>query len=119
MNYRIAADLLVLLHFGFILFVLFGGIAVFRDQRWAMLHLPAALWGMMIELGGWICPLTPLENRFRELGGERAYTGDFIGHYLIPVIYPAFLTRGTQFLLAMIVLAANLFIYGYYLYRRR
>ena len=119
MLFRVAADLLVLLHFGFILFVMLGGLAVYRTPRWALLHLPAAFWGALIEIEGWICPLTPLENRCRELGGATPYTGDFIGRYLLRIIYPSGLTRDIRFELAAIVLAANLFIYGYYIYRRR
>lgn len=119
MVYRIAADLLVILHLAFILFVIIGGLSVLRDRRWALLHIPAVIWGLVIEIMGWICPLTPLENRLRRMGGEQAYSGDFIDHYLIPVIYPAGLTRNTQYLLATIVLAVNLVIYGYYLYRGR
>jgi hypothetical protein len=118
MFFRFAADLLVMVHFGFILYVLFGGLSVFRDARWALLHLPAAAWGAVIELKGWVCPLTPIENRLRVLGGQAAYSGDFIDHYLLPVIYPAGLDREVQYLLAMIVLAGNLMIYGYYLFRR-
>jgi len=117
MLFRIAADLVVLVHFGFIIYVVIGGMTVFRDARWAALHLPAVAWGTVIELKGWVCPLTPLENRLRELGGGIPYPGDFIAHYLIPVIYPAGLSRNVQFVLALIVLAANLIIYGYYGYR--
>jgi hypothetical protein len=116
---RIAADLVALLHFGFILFVLAGGTLVFRNRSAVFVHLPAAVWGTVIEWKGWVCPLTPLENRLRALGGETPYTGDFIDRYLLPVIYPEGLTRNIQFLLGAIVLVSNLLIYGYYLYRQK
>lgn len=119
MFYRIAADFLVIVHLAFILFVIFGGFSVLRDRRWALLHIPAVIWGIIIEIMGWICPLTPLENRFRRMGGEQVYSGDFIDHYLLPVIYPAGLTRYAQYVLATIVLAVNAVMYGYYFYRGR
>lgn len=119
MLYRIAADLLVVLHLFFILFVMAGGFAVLHDRRWMFVHLPAAVWGALIELNGWICPLTPLENRLRFLGGEQPYTDDFITHYLLPIIYPPGLTPETQYVLAVLVLAVNTIIYGYYWYRGR
>jgi hypothetical protein len=118
MLFRIAAGLILLLHAGFILYVVFGGLLIFRNGRWALAHLPAAVWGTIVELNGWICPLTPLENTFRSLGGMGTYSGDCIGHYLMPLIYPPGLTRAMQMSIAMIVLALNIIIYGYYSYRR-
>ena len=107
-----AADSVVLLHAAFVLFVVFGGLLV-RRRRWvAWLHLPAVLWGVAIELGGWMCPLTPLENYLRERGGAAAYEGDFIAHYLLPILYPAALTRNWQMFLGACALAINLLIYG-------
>jgi hypothetical protein len=117
MLFRVAAGLVVLVHAAFILYVVFGGLLVFKDRRWCFVHLPAVAWGAIVEARGWICPLTPIENRLRIIGGLQPYGGDCIGHYLLPVIYPAGLTRHTQFVLALIVLAANLIIYGYYLFR--
>ena len=82
------------------------------------LHLPAAAWGVLIEFRGWICPLTPLESRLRILAGTEGYAGGFIEHYLLPVLYPAGLTRGVQITLGVLVLAVNLGIYGWILARR-
>ena len=108
---RLLADLVVVLHLGFILFVVLGGLLV-RWRRWAAsVHLPCAAYGAAIELWGWTCPLTPLENRLRELGGERGYAGGFIEHYLVPLVYPATLTHGLQLLLGVAVVAANAGIY--------
>lgn len=118
MRYRLLADVALLLHLGFILFVVFGGFAVMRWPRLAWLHLPAVLWGICIEYAGWICPLTPLENRLRHLGGEAVYRGDFIGHYLAAMIYPQGLTHLAQIVLGTLVLAVNAAIY-WRLWRRR
>ena len=116
--YNLLADAVIIVHFLFILFVAAGGLLILRRPRMAWLHLPAACWGAFIEFAGWICPLTPLENHLRRLGGEAPYTGDFVVYYLVPVIYPAGLTPLTQCILGGLVVAVNLVIYGYVLYRR-
>ena len=112
MAQQTAADAVLLLHFGFILFVLLGGLLVWKWRRLVWLHLPAVLWGALIEFGGGICPLTPLENRLREAAGEGGYSGSFIERYLLPLIYPSELTRELQVLLGLLVLAVNLGVYG-------
>jgi hypothetical protein len=94
MTYRVLADLLVVLHLAFILFVILGGFAVLRRPRLAWAHLPAALWGAGIEFIGGICPLTPLENHFRALAGQAGYAGGFVEHYVLPVVYPALMFPG-------------------------
>jgi len=116
--YSLLADAVIIIHFLFILFVVAGGLLVLRWPKAAFLHLPAACWGVFIEFAGWICPLTPLENHLRRLGGEAPYTGDFVVRYLVPVIYPAGLTAFTQYILGGLVIALNLLIYGYVYYRR-
>lgn len=119
MRYRALADFVAVVHIAFVAFVVFGGLLVLRHPRLTWLHLPAAAWGVMIELAGWVCPLTPLENAFRMRGGEAGYSGGFIEHYLLPVLYPVGLTRGIQLVLGGIVLALNLAVYGLLLARRR
>lgn len=119
MTYRLLADLVVLAHFGFILFVVLGGALVIRWPRLVWIHLPAAGWGVLVEAAGWICPLTPFENRLRILGSSRAYEDGFIAHYLVPIIYPSGLNRTIQFLLALSVLLINAAIYGFVLHRHR
>lgn len=119
MIYRFLADAVLVLHLGFILFVVLGGLVVLRAPWLAWLHLPAVVWGVLIEVFGWICPLTPLENRLRALGGEGGYAGGFIEHYLTALIYPAGLTRSMQVALGVIVIAINLVIYIRLLTRRR
>ena len=112
MTYILLADMVVLLHFLFVIFVVFGGLLVLRWKRVVWLHLPAAAWGVAIELGGWICPLTPMENRFRRMGGEAGYSGSFIERYLEPLLYPLGLTRHTQLVFGLAVLLVNLAIYA-------
>lgn len=119
MIYRVLADGVLVLHLGFVVFVVLGGLLVLRWRRVAWVHLPAAGWGALIELAGWICPLTPLENRLRHLGGEAGYGGGFVEHYLLPVLYPGGLTRETQITLGLLVLAINAVVYGILLARRR
>jgi hypothetical protein len=113
------ADLLVVLHLLFVAFVGLGGLLVLRWPRLAWLHLPAALWGVGIELTGCICPLTPLERELRRRAGESAYQGDFVSHYLLPLLYPRGLTRAAQVWVAVLVVGVNLAIYAMLLTRRR
>ena len=119
MLYSLAADLVLVVHLAFIIFAVFGGILVVR-WRWVVFpHLTAAVWAALIEFAGWICPLTPLENWFRRQAGASGYEGGFIEHYLLPIIYPQGLTRGVQVALGALVLALNLGIYAWVLYRVR
>ena len=119
MFYRICADLVVTIHFLFILFVMFGALLVLKRQWVGFLHVPAVLWGAAIEFGGWICPLTPLENRLRAASGGEAYATGFIDHYIMPLVYPPGLTRSHQLVLGAGVLVLNLAIYGWVLYSTR
>jgi len=107
----VAADIIVLLHFAFILFVTTGGLLVLRWPRLAWVHLPCVAWGVVVEMTGSICPLTPLEMRFRLAAGDPGYQGDFIDRYLMPIIYPAGLTRGLQIALGLGLLLLNAGIY--------
>ena len=118
MAYRWAAEAVVLVHFAFVLFVVLGGLVVLRWPRLAWFHLPAAIWGGAIELTGLICPLTPLEKWLLEAGGLAAYEGGFIAHYILPVLYPAGLTRGIQLGLGVAVTVLNAAIY-WAVWRRR
>jgi hypothetical protein len=112
MTSRILADLLVVVHLAFVVFVVAGGVLVLRWPRLAFMHIPAALWGVWIELSGGICPLTPWEKALRRRAGDAVYAGDFVDHYLLPVLYPSGLTRGVQVWLGLGVLAVNLILYG-------
>ena len=117
MMYRILADLVVGVHALFVAFVVIGGLLALRWPWVAALHLPAAVWGALIEFQGWICPLTPLEKSLRAAAGEAGYRGGFIEHYLLPALYPAGLTRGVQLVLGASVIVVNLLVYGVVLVR--
>ena len=119
MIYRVLADLVLAVHFGFVLFVVLGGLLVLRWPRLAWVHIPAAIWGVLIEYAGWICPLTPLENSFRMKSGEAGYSGGFVEHYLLPTLYPAGLTRSIQLVLGSAVLFLNLAVYAIVLSKMR
>lgn len=119
MPYRLLADCVLLIHLLFIGFVILGGLIALRHAWVALGHIPAAFWGAFIELTGRVCPLTTLEVGFRRASGEAGYSESFIEHYLLPVIYPAGLTRSIQYWLAGFVILINLAIYGWFLYRLR
>ena len=112
MIYSAAADLLLILHLAFILFVSLGGLLVIRWPGAAWVHLPAAAWGVAVEAFAWLCPLTPFEDSLRRLAGEAALGGDFIARTIVPVLYPEGLTRDAQSALAVLALTVNLGIYA-------
>jgi hypothetical protein len=116
--YSLLADLLLLAHGAFVLFVVAGGLLVLRWPGVAWLHLPAALWGAGIEFTGRICPLTPLENAWRRAAGETSYQGGFIEHYVTAALYPSGLTRTIQLALGVLVVTLNGWVY-WTLWRRR
>jgi hypothetical protein len=119
MRYRLAADLVVAVHLLFITFVIGGGFLVWRWRRLVWAHLPAAVWGALIEFAGWICPLTPLENALRQRAGDAGYAGGFVEHYVIPVVYPAGLTPTVQIVLGLGVIVVNAIAYGVVIARWR
>jgi len=110
MLYRLSADLVLIVHLVFVAWVVLGGPLVLRWPRLIWVHVPAVFWGVAIELIGFVCPLTPLEVWLREQGGEIAYEGDFIGHYITPLRYPHGLTRALQILLGVLALLLNVAI---------
>ncbi len=117
--YGLLGDLIVVLHLSFVLFVLFGGLVAFWKPRIVWLHLPALAWGTAVEFSGWICPLTPLEQRLRSKAGTPAYDSDFIGQYVFPLLYPTTLTSDVQFIMGLIVVVVNGTIYGWLLWSTR
>jgi hypothetical protein len=119
MLYRGLADLVLLAHLAFVLFVVLGGLIVLRWPRVAWVHVPVALYGAAIEFLGFICPLTPLEVRLRRLGGEAGYEGGFVEHYVTAALYPAGLTRELQLGLGVGVLVLNAVVYTLVVRRRR
>jgi hypothetical protein len=108
---RIAADAVLLVHFGFVVFVVIGGALLLRWPKLAWVHLPAVAWAALVELNGWICPLTPLEVELRRASGEAGYTGDFLEHYIVALLYPEGLTRATQIGFGAAVVAINVVVY--------
>ena len=111
MVYQVLADLVALGHLAFIVFALVGGLLALRWRWMPWAHLPAAAWGAAVEFFGWFCPLTPLENSLRRASGSAGYSGGFIERYLMPIIYPAELTREFQLLLGCILVVLNLAVY--------
>ncbi len=113
MIFQLLADLVVIVHLAFVIFVVAGGLVAFKWRKAIYFHLPAAAWGALIEFAGWICPLTPLENWLRRQGGASAYSGDFVNHYIMPILYPSELTREVQVVLGVLVVVINVGIYGF------
>jgi len=119
MNYRLLADITAVVHLAFVVFVVLGALLVLRWPRVAWAHVPAAAWGVLIEFAGWICPLTPLENRLRALAGQGTYEGGFVERYVLAALYPSGLTRTHQVVLGLLVLAINVGLYAWAWRRRR
>lgn len=117
MFYKLAADAVVLIHLGFVLFVVAGGLLVFRWRWLALLHLPAAVWAVLLEFYGWLCPLTPLELSLRVAGGQAGYRGGFVEHYILPVLYPNELDRTLQIVIGGFVMVINIAIYAWLLWQ--
>lgn len=114
---RLLADLVLVAHLAFVAFAILGGLLALRWRWIPWLHLPALAWGVLVELAGWLCPLTPLEVRLREAAGSAGYSGGFVEHYLLPLLYPTALTREGQVLLGVGLLAVNLAVYAVVLSR--
>ena len=117
--YRMLADAVVIVHLGFIVFVVTGGFLAVFFPKIIWVHLPCVVWGIVVELAGYVCPLTPLENLFRDMSGNGRYSGDFVKHYIEPLIYPEGLTREIQVVLAALVILVNTGIYGWLAFRKR
>jgi len=118
MIWSLLADALVVIHFAFTTFVIFGGFLAWRWRAVAFAHLPSLAWGCWVEVTHGICPLTPWENQLRHMGGEAGYQGGFLAHYLLGVLYPPGLTWHVQWVLAALLLAINAVAYGWLLLLR-
>ncbi len=119
MPYALLADLVVVAHLAFIVFAVAGGLLVLHSRQWMWVHVPAALWATLVELAGWPCPLTPLENWLRAQAGAAVYGSGFVERYLVSLIYPADLTRGLQIALGTLVLVINGAVYAWAVRRAR
>jgi len=118
MLYKLLADITIIVHFLFILYVALGGLLVLKWNRTAFFHIPAAIWGALIMFMGWICPLTYVENDLRQLAGQEVYSEGFIEHYIIPLIYPEALTRELQITVGVFVLVLNVCIYTVFVVKK-
>jgi len=118
MSARLLADAVVVVHVAFVAFVLLGGLLAMRWPRAAWVHVPCAPYGTAIEIGEWVCPLTPLEDELRRRGGEAGYGGGFVEHHVLPVLYPGPLPPTATWVLAGIVVAVNVSVYAAVLVRR-
>ena len=112
MRYRIAADFVLLAHFLFAAFAVFGGLLLLDDLRWAWLHLPAVLWSSLVNLMGWTCPLTPVEKNLRARAGQGGYPGGFIQHYVGRAVYPRGMPRRMELIAGVSILAGNALVYA-------
>lgn len=119
MNYILLANLVLVAHLAFVVFALLGGVLVLWYRKVVWLHLPALAWGVFVEWSGRVCPLTPLENHFLRLGGEAGYAGGFIEHLVARVLYPDDLTPALRYVLAALLIAVNVTVYGFVIVRRR
>ena len=119
MLYRALADLVLVAHLGFVVFVVLGALLALRWPKLLWLHAPAAVWGAAIEFSGRVCPLTPLEIWLRHQGGEAGYAGGFVEHYLVPLLYPTNLTSDVQLALGSLVVVVNAGLYGWLWWRSK
>ncbi len=119
MLYRLAADIVVVLHFSFIAFVIIGGFLAIRWPRIAWVHLPVVAYGALIEFFSLACVLTPLEQWLRVRSGAQGYDTSFTEHYILPLIYPSGLTYRLQLFLGISVIVINLVAYSLVLRKRR
>lgn len=119
MPYLLLSDLVVVIHFTFVIFVVVGGLLLFLRWWMVFVHLPAVVWGALVEFSGWICPLTYLEDALRARAGLAAYRGDFVSHYLLPILYPTHLTVSIQIFLGSLVIGINIVVYAALLWHWR
>lgn len=119
MGWRLAADVVVAVHLAFVVFVAAGGLLALRWPRIVVLHLPVALYGVVIELVGFTCPLTPLEKVLRRRAGATGYDGGFVEHYIVPILYPGEFTTGVKIMLAALIVVSNVIIYSIVWRRQR
>lgn len=112
MGYRVAADGVLIVHAAFVLVVALGGLLLLRWPRLAWLQLPAVIWAVLLEINGWVCPLTPLEVTLRQMAGDAGYAGGFVDHYVASLLYPRALTREVQTTLGVVIVLVNAVIYA-------
>jgi len=107
---RVLANLILVFHFVFVVFSLLGAFLVLWKRWLAWLHVPSVLWSSLVNLLSHVCPLTPLENRFRRLAGQAGYEGGFIQHYIAPLVYPGGMPRRMELVAGYSVLVWNVLL---------
>ena len=110
--YGAGADLVLLCHFAFVGLALLGGFAVLDNQRWALIHVPVVVRSSIVNLAGWTCPLTPLENSLRTAAGGRGYEAGFVQHYVGPLVYPKGMPRRLELVAGISVIVWNALVYA-------
>ena len=119
MIYEVLAEIVVVIHFCFVLYVVLGAFLGFKWIKTLYIHLCVLAWGVYIEFSGTICPLTPLENWLRQQANQHGYEGGFLAHYIVPIVYPETLTRSDQMVLGGLLLGLNLLVYSAIFFRRQ
>jgi hypothetical protein len=112
MPYRLAADLVLMSHFMFAAFAVFGGFLAFNNPAWAWVHIPVVLWSSIVNLMSWTCPLTPIEKALRVRAGQTGYSGGFIQHYIGRAVYPRGMPRQLELVAGISILAGNALVYA-------
>lgn len=112
---RLAAELVLLVHFAFVAFAVFGGFLGILNRSWLWLHAPVVVWSSVVNLAAWTCPITPLEQHFRRQAGEAGYTGGFVQHYIGPLVYPGGMPRRFELVAAISIVAWNSIVYAFVL----
>jgi hypothetical protein len=119
MIYRLLADLVLVLHFAFVIFAVFGGALVLRYPNMLKVHLLALSWAIVVQWADWVCPLTPLENYLRGLGGEAGYDGSFVEHFVLKILYPQELTPELRTMLGLVLIIMNVAVYTFVMAGKR
>lgn len=109
---RLAANIVLLIHFAIVLFAVFGALGVLASARWPWYHLPVVIWSSAVNLAGWTCPLTPLENRFRVAAAGQGYEGGFVQHYVGSLVYPGGMPRRFELIAGVAIVVWNALLYG-------
>jgi Protein of Unknown function (DUF2784) len=112
---RLAAELVLLVHFGFVAFAVLGGFLGILNRSWLWLHAPVVVWSSVVNLAAWTCPLTPLEQFLRRQAGQAGYTGGFVQHYIGPLVYPRGMPRRLELVAAFSIVAGNSVVYAFVL----
>jgi hypothetical protein len=110
--YRLGADAVLLAHFVFVAFAVFGGVLVYADSSWGWLHVPVVLWSSIVNLASWTCPLTPLEKALRAQAGRAGYSGGFVQHYIGQAVYPRGMPRRMELIAGVSIVVWNAIVYA-------